>query len=70
MARVSHNGLTLSVAQTDIVAQTVNLDMVEAGCEPTVDTHLNRAPKARILEAVRAFGFRPLKLVRLRAKFA
>lgn len=26
--------------------------MVEAGWEPTADTHLNRVPNARILEAV------------------
>jgi len=35
------------------VARTVDLDMVEAGWEPTVDGYLNRVPKARILEAVR-----------------
>lgn len=31
----------------------VDLDMVDAGWEPTVDGYLNRVPKARILEAVR-----------------
>jgi ParB family chromosome partitioning protein len=41
------------MAQADIVAQAVDLDMVEAGWEPTVDTYLNRVPKVRILEAVR-----------------
>jgi ParB family transcriptional regulator, chromosome partitioning protein len=35
------------------VARATGLDMVEAGWEPTVDTYLNRVPKARILEAVR-----------------
>ena len=41
------------MTQSDLVAQAVDLDMVEAGWEPTVDTYLNRVPKARILEAVR-----------------
>jgi ParB family chromosome partitioning protein len=41
------------MAQSEIVAQAVDLDMVEAGWEPTVDGYLNRVPKARILEAVR-----------------
>lgn len=36
-----------------MVAQAVELDMVEAGWVPTVDTYLNRVPKVRILEAVR-----------------
>jgi ParB family chromosome partitioning protein len=35
------------------VARAVDLDMVEAGWEPTVDGYLNRVPKARIIEAVR-----------------
>jgi ParB family chromosome partitioning protein len=41
------------MAQADIVGQGVDLDMVEAGWEPTVDTYLNRVPKAQILEAKR-----------------
>ena len=41
------------MAQADLVAQAVDLDMVEAGWEPTVDNYLNRIPKARIVEAVR-----------------
>ncbi len=41
------------MAHSDLVGQAVDLDMVEAGWEPTVDTYLNRVPKARILEAVR-----------------
>ena len=41
------------MAHADLVAQAVDLDMVEAGWEPTVDGYLNRVPKARILEAVR-----------------
>ena len=41
------------MTQSDLVAQAVDLDMVEAGWEPTADTYLNRVPKDRILEAVR-----------------
>ncbi|MBQ08076.1 MAG: DNA-binding protein, partial [Roseobacter sp.] len=41
------------MAHADLVARATGLDMVEAGWEPTVDTYLNRVPKARILEAVR-----------------
>jgi ParB family chromosome partitioning protein len=41
------------MTQSDLVAQAVELDMVEAGWQPTADTYLNRVPKARILEAVR-----------------
>ena len=52
-AGISAGGLTRRMAQADIVGQAVDLDMVEAGWEPTVDTYLNRVPKARILEAVR-----------------
>ena len=40
------------MAQSDVLAKAVDLDMVDAGWEPTVDTYLNRVPKARILEAV------------------
>lgn len=52
-AGISASGLTKRMAQSDSVAQAVDLDMVEAGWEPTVDTYLNRVPKVRILEAVR-----------------
>ncbi len=52
-AGISAGGLTRRMAQADLVARTVDLDMVEAGWEPTVDGYLNRVPKARILEAVR-----------------
>jgi ParB family chromosome partitioning protein len=41
------------MAQADLVAQAVDLDMVEAGWVPTVDNYLNCIPKARIVEAVR-----------------
>jgi ParB family transcriptional regulator, chromosome partitioning protein len=51
-AGISASGLTRRMAQADLVARTVDLDMVEAGWEPTVDGYLNRVPKARILEAV------------------
>ena len=52
-AGISAGGLTKRMTQSDLVAQAVDLDMVEAGWEPTVDTYLSRVPKARILEAVR-----------------
>ena len=52
-AGISASGLTRRMAHADLVARAVDLDMVEAGWEPTVDGYLNREPKARILEAVR-----------------
>ncbi len=52
-AGISASGLTRRIAHADLVARTVDLDMVEAGWEPTVESYLNRVPKARILEAVR-----------------
>ena len=52
-ASISASGLTRRMAHADLVARAVDLDMVEAGWEPTVDGYLNRVPKARILEAVR-----------------
>jgi len=52
-AGISASGLTRRMKHADLVARAVDLDMVEAGWEPTVDGYLNRVPKARILEAVR-----------------
>jgi ParB family chromosome partitioning protein len=52
-AGISAGGLTRRMAHADLVARATGLDMVEAGWEPTVDTYLNRVPKARVLEAVR-----------------
>jgi ParB family chromosome partitioning protein len=52
-AGISANGLTCRMAHADLVARAVDLDMVEAGWEPTVDGYLNRVPKARILQALR-----------------
>jgi len=52
-AGISASGLTRRMAHADLVARAVDLDMVEAGWEPTVDGYLNRVPKVRILEAVR-----------------
>jgi ParB family transcriptional regulator, chromosome partitioning protein len=52
-AGISASGLARRMAQSEIVAQAVDLDMVAAGWEPTADNFLNRVPKARILEAVR-----------------
>ncbi|SIS91071.1 ParB/RepB/Spo0J family partition protein [Phaeovulum vinaykumarii] len=52
-AGISTSGLTRRMAHADLVARATDLDMVEAGWEPTVDGYLGRVPKARILEAVR-----------------
>lgn len=52
-AGISAIGLARRMAQSDILAKAVDLDMVGAGWEPTVDGYLNRVPKVRILEAVR-----------------
>ena len=52
-AGISASGLTRRMSHADLLARAVDLDMVEAGWEPTVDGYLNRVPKARILEAVR-----------------
>ncbi len=52
-AGISAGGLTRRMAQSDILARAVGLDMVDAGWEPTVETYLGRVPKARILDAVR-----------------
>ena len=52
-AGISASGLTRRMAQSEIVAQAVDLDMVAAGWAPTADNYLNRVPKARIPEAVR-----------------
>jgi ParB family chromosome partitioning protein len=40
-------------AHAETLARAVKLDMAAAGWSPTVDNYLGRAPKARILEAVR-----------------
>lgn len=50
-AGISASGLTKRMTPSDLVAKAVDLDMVEAGWNPTDDTYLNRVPKARILEA-------------------
>ena len=52
-AGISASGLARRMAQSEIVAQAVDLDMVAPSWEPTADNYLNRVPKARILEAVR-----------------
>jgi ParB family chromosome partitioning protein len=63
-AGLSANGLTRRMAHADLVARAVDLDMVDAGWEPTVDSYLGRVPKARILEAVReAKGERTAQLL-------
>lgn len=52
-AGISASGLTRRMKQADMLAKAVDLDMVEAGWEPTAETYLSRVPKARIIEAVR-----------------
>jgi ParB family chromosome partitioning protein len=42
-----------ALAHADRLGEAVGLDLVEAGWTPTADNYLGRAPKARILEAVR-----------------
>jgi ParB family chromosome partitioning protein len=52
-AGISASGLTRRMAHANLVARVLNLDMVEAGSEPTVDGYFNRVSKVRILDAVR-----------------
>ena len=42
-----------ALAEGEVLARHVGLDMAQAGWRPTVDNYLGRVPKARILEAVR-----------------
>ena len=51
-ASISASGLTKRMTPSDLVAQAVDLDMVEEGWEPKGDTYLKRVPKARFFEAV------------------
>jgi ParB family transcriptional regulator, chromosome partitioning protein len=50
---VSPHGLSGRMRQADRLAKAVDLDLVEAGWRPTVETYLGRVTKPRILEAVR-----------------
>jgi ParB family chromosome partitioning protein len=50
---VSPHGLSERMRHADRLAGAVNLDLVEAGWRPTVETYLGRVTKPRILEAVR-----------------
>ena len=52
-AGISASGLTRRMKHADLVAKAVDLDMVEAGWEPSAENYLSRVPKVRILEAVR-----------------
>jgi len=52
-AGISATGLTRRMKHADLVAKAVDLNMVEAGWEPTAENYLSRVPKVRILEAVR-----------------
>lgn len=49
----AYNRRPRALAHADQLAQAVDLDMVAAGWEPTVDTYLGRVTKARILASVR-----------------
>jgi ParB family transcriptional regulator, chromosome partitioning protein len=51
--RVSAHGVRTRLAQADVLARAVGLDMVHAGWRPTVDNYLDRVTKSRILDAVR-----------------
>ncbi|NBZ89221.1 ParB/RepB/Spo0J family partition protein [Stagnihabitans tardus] len=63
-AGISSSGLTRRMKHADMLAKAVDLDMVEAGWEPTAETYLSRVPKARIIEAVReAKGERAAQLI-------
>jgi len=52
-AGISASGLTRRMKHADMLAKAVDLDMVEAGWEPTAEAYLSRVSKARIIEAVR-----------------
>ena len=49
----AYNRRPRALAHADQLAQAVDLDMVAAGWEPTVDTYIGRVTKARILASVR-----------------
>lgn len=49
----AYNRRPRALAHADQLAQAVDLDMVSAGWEPTVDNYLGRVTKARILASVR-----------------
>jgi len=49
----AYNRRPRALAHADQLARAVELDMVTAGWEPTVDTYLGRVTKARILASVR-----------------
>jgi ParB family chromosome partitioning protein len=52
-AGISASGLTRRMRHADLVVKAVDLDMVEAGWEPSAENYFARVPKVRILEAVR-----------------
>jgi ParB family chromosome partitioning protein len=52
-SRISAHGVQTRLAQADVLARAVGLDMVQAGWKPTVDNYLGRVTKPRILDAVR-----------------
>jgi ParB family chromosome partitioning protein len=59
-----YNRRPRALAHADRLAQALDLDMVQAGWVPTVETYLGRVTKARILDAVReARGERAAKSI-------
>jgi len=52
-AREKYNRRPQAIAHADVLAATLQFDMVSAGWTPTVDNYLGKVTKARILEAVR-----------------
>jgi len=49
----AYNRRPRALAHADLLAEAVDLDMVAAGWEPTIDTYLGRVTKAHILASVR-----------------
>ena len=52
-AGISASGLERRMKHADMLARADDLDMVDAGWEPTAENYLSRVPKVRIVEAVR-----------------
>ncbi len=50
---ISSEGVQRRIREADRLANSVGLDMVEAGWRPTVENYLGRVTKPRILDAVR-----------------
>lgn len=52
-AKEKYNRRPQALAHADVVATTLQFDMVSAGWTPTIDNYLGKVTKARILQAVR-----------------